>query len=168
MAARALEVDTELSMEELERLYLDAPTPFEQRRAHVILLRAEGMAPSRVAQITRFHPQTISACVRDFNERGPDSLRDARRERNGRAPLLDEDALARLEADLQLPPPDGGRWSGPKVTRWLERHLGRAPNSMDDSMGWKTLKSLGYSYKSSRPRSVRSASDGEREAWKKN
>lgn len=167
MAAAALEVKTELSIEDLEQLYLKAATPFEQRRAQVILLRAEGMSPSRVARITRFHPQSISALVRRFNEHGPQSLLDARAQRNGRAPLLDQDALAFLDAALEKPPADGGRWTGPKLTRVIEEYLGREPNSMDNTRGWETLKTLGYSYKSSRPRNTKSASAQERGQWKK-
>lgn len=163
----AIEVKTDLTLKELEALYLKASTTFEQRRAHVILLRAEGKSPSEVAQITRLHPRTISNYVHRFNQEGPASLLDARAERNGRDPLLDQDALDQLEAALAHPPQDGGRWSGPKVTRWMEQYLGREARSMDNAMGWRALKLLNYSYKSNRPQHVKSASEEERGQWKK-
>lgn len=163
----AIGVNTELSLEQLERLYLDASTPLEQRRAHVILLRAEGMAPGEVARIVRVHPSTIAVYVRRFNEHGPDSLADARANNPGRPPLLDDQGLKMLERALKQPPEDGGRWSGPKVARWLETYLDRPPDSLDDARGWEALKALGYSYKSSRPEHTRSASPEQREPWKK-
>jgi len=164
---KAIEVETELSLAELEGLYRNARTTIEQRRAHVILLRAEGMAPTQVARITRLAPRTISTYVRRFNESGAASLCDARSANPGRPPLLDAQARQALEHALQSPPEDEGRWTGPKVTRWLEAHLELEPNSLDNARGWETLKSLGYSYKSSRPRHTKSADASKREQWKK-
>lgn len=164
---KAIEVETELSLIQLEEFYRHASTPVEQRRAHVILLRAEGMPPTQVAELTRLNPRTISTYVRRFNEAGPDFLPDARKENPGRPPLLDFRGRDLLEHALKSPPEDGGRWSGPKVARWLEAYLGRQDNPLDDARGWETLKALGYSYTSSRPRHTESAGAAEREQWTK-
>jgi transposase len=164
----AIEIDTDLSLEELENAYRHATTGISQRRAHVILLRARGVAPFEVARLLCLTPRTISTYVHRFNEKGLNSFLDARAHNVGRAPLLNERGRDLLQQALESPPEDGGRWSGPKVTRWLETYVQREPHSIDNSKGWALLKSLGYSYKSSRPQHVKSASDEEREQWKKN
>lgn len=161
-----VEVVQHLSVEELEERYRKARGGIETKRTHIILLRTEGVSPSKVAEIVRVSGRTVTKVVHQYNERGPDALRDARAG-NGRAPLLNEEDLAVLETLLGSPPADGGRWTGPKVTRWIEQHLGLEANSLDNARGWETLKRLGYSYKSSRPRHAKSASEEEREAWKK-
>lgn len=166
--SHALEVQTELSLEQLEEIYKQATSVVEQRRAQVILLRAEGLAPSQVAQLVRVHPRTVASYVRRFNEQGVDSLLDARSHNQGRPALLDEAARQALRQALEEPPAQGGRWTGPKATRWLEDYLELKPGSLNDARGWEALKALNYSYKSSRPRHVNSASESEREAWKKN
>lgn len=164
----AIEVDTNLSLEELEDAYRHAATGISQRRAHVILLRARGVAPFEVARLLCLTPRTISTYVHRFNDKGIESFLDARAHNAGRPPLLDEQGRALLKQALESAPEDGGRWSGPKVTRWLEVYVQREPHSIDDSKGWILLKSLDYSYKSNRPQHVKSASDEEREQWKKN
>lgn len=164
---RALEVETHLTLEEVEEIYRTAKTPTEQRRAHLIMLRLEGVAPSQVAHLLRIRPSTVSETVRRYNERGPDCLRDARCDNPGRPPLLDETAREVLNKVLQSPPPDGGRWSGPKVARWMEKYLQREDGSIQDAMGWRMLRALNMTYKSSRRRHTNSASEEEREQWKK-
>lgn len=165
---KAIEVEPHLSIQELEDLYRNAERTLEQRRTQVILLRAEGMAPGQVARVVRMQPHTISALVRRYNEHGPEALLDARRANPGRTPLLDQPARDALAIALKSPPPDAGRWTGPKVARWIEQRLGREPGSLQDAMGWRTLRSLGLTYKSSRPRHTDSASAEERGEWKKN
>lgn len=162
-------VQMHLTLSELEDRYLHASTPVEMRRAHVILLRAEGVASSEVAHITRYSASYISKLVAQFNQ-DPDSyFRDARQD-NGATwrKLLTDDLANALELALKSPPEQGGRWTGPKVARWLETQLGQDPGSIYNQRGWDALKELGYSYKSSRPEHVHAASAQEREAWKKN
>lgn len=166
MTRKTREVETHLSIQDLEYAYRNASSALVQRRAHVILLRARGIAPTRVAQLLCLTPSTISSYVRRFNELGLAFFEDAR-SKNGKAPMLDSQALELLERLLQSPPEDGGRWTGPKVTRWIEAHLGKPPNSLHNARGWETLKKLNYSYKSSRPRHVNAASEEEQQQWKK-
>ena len=61
-------VQMHLTLSELEDRYLHASTPVEMRRAHVILLRAEGVASSEVAHITRYSASYISKLVAQFNQ----------------------------------------------------------------------------------------------------
>lgn len=166
--SHALEVQTELELEQLEEIYKQASTVIEQRRAQVILLRAEGVPPGRVAHLVRIHPSTVTSYVRRFNEQGVTALFDARAGNQGRPALLDDAARQSLRQALEQDPAQGGRWTGPKATRWIESHLNLEANSLNNARGWEALKSLNYSYKSSRPRHVNSASEAERLAWKKN
>lgn len=161
-----IEVAQHLTAEELEERYRKARGGIETKRTHIILLRVQGVRPGKVAEIVRVSGRTVTKVVRQYNEHGPAALLDARMN-NGRAPLLNEEDCQALEEVLNSPPTDGGRWTGPKVTRWMEQHLGLESNSLDNARGWETLKRLNYSYKSSRRRHTKSASEEEREAWKK-
>lgn len=162
-----LKVKTTLTLEELEEHYRNAPSARAKQRAHVVLLRFEGMPPDEVARIVRVKPMTVYKYVSSFNKIGPECFEDGRYHNPGRPPLLDEEGRAALSKLLESPPPDGGRWSGPKVARWLEARAGLPAGSLHRARGHEAMVSVGYSYKSSRPRHAESASEEEREAWKK-
>lgn len=162
-----LKVNTSLTLEELEEHYRKAPSARAKQRAQVILLRFEGMPPDEVARIVRVKPATIYDYVSKFNKLGPDSFVDGRSRNPGRPALLDDEGRAALSKLLESPPPDGGRWSGPKVARWIEARAGLPAGSLHRARGHEAMVAVGYSYKSSRPRHTESASEEEREAWKK-
>lgn len=65
-------------------------------------------------RVGRIHPGVGRAILKRYNTRGPDALRDGRRD-NGTDPLLSAEQRAELFAALEAEPPDGGLWSGPKV-----------------------------------------------------
>jgi transposase len=162
-----LKVNTTLTLEELEEHYRKAPSALAKQRAQVVLLRFEGMPPDEVARIVRVTPATVYKYVSKFNKFGPDCFQDGRARNPGRPPLLDEKGRAELSKMLESAPPEGGRWSGPKVARWIEARVGLPAGSLHRARGYEAMVAVGYSYKSSRPRHVESASEQEREAWKK-
>jgi transposase len=162
-----LEVNTTLKLEELERLYREAKTPLEKQHAQIILLLFEKMPVKNVAHIVRVDRTTVTNCVRRFNQLGPESLKDARAHNRGRAPLLDDEGKAKFFERIKTPPDDGGIWTSPKASRWIEQYLDLEPNSLHRAQGWKLLQEANYSYKSTRPSHVHAASEQERQEWKK-
>lgn len=162
-----------LSQAEVRRRYRECEQLTERTRWHALWLVGEGHSGRRVAAVVACMPSTVSKIVGAYNERGPDAVRDKRQDLLGRPRLwsrLSEsqqtalrESLAGGEAPAEV---GGGLWTGPKVTRWLEQALGRAPGSLDDKQGWRLLQQLDYSLKRPRPKHPET-SDEEREAFKK-
>ena len=155
-----------LSIEALAARYRAARDATEARHTQAIWLLAQGYTVLEVAEVLAFVPRWVEELAARYNARGPGALGDQRR-RNGRAAsLLTEAVLTALAARLrQGPPEDGGLWSGPKVARWMARHLGR--EHVHPQRGWEALKRIGWSVQAPRPRHPRAATPEEREAFKK-
>lgn len=162
--ARSMTISTKhLSLEEVEAEYRAAKGRSRQRW-QVIKLALQGYPSAEIADITGYTQSHVGKLVRDYNEQGPEVMPDARADNTGRPSLLDEATRAALAEALEGPPPQGGLWNGPKVARWMELRLG---HPVHDARGWEALRSLGYSYKSTRPRHADAASEEEQAAWKK-
>jgi transposase len=73
--------------------------------------------------------------------------------------LLSSEQQWRLQAALDEPPDDGGLWTGPKVSLWIEKQTGRR---VPPQRGWQYLKRLGYSKRVVRPRHAKA--DAEQQA----
>jgi transposase len=94
------------------------PDPRVRRRAHALLLVAEGQPLIRVAHLFQTAPHRIRAWRTPFLARGRVGLVDA--PRRGRPPKLSQAALALVEEALTKPPQDYGFVS----TVWSVRDLG--------------------------------------------
>lgn len=80
------------------------------KRARIVLLAAEGLSARAIAQRLHIAPRTAMLWRRRFEEQGAHSLwRDA--PGRGRKRSIGIDAVSRLRALLQTPPPHGDRWS---------------------------------------------------------
>lgn len=56
----------------------------------------------------------------------------------GKSPLLDGEQLEKLKEGLKSKPEDGGKWTGPKVARWIEKETGI--EKVWNQRGWDYLK----------------------------
>ena len=106
-----------LSCHRLRRLMRSAPAPRVRRRAHALLLVAEGQPLSRVARLFHTAPHRIRAGRAQFLARGRGGLVDT--PRPGRPPKLNPAALEFLEEALGRSPQDYGLLS----TVWTVRDL---------------------------------------------
>lgn len=97
------------------------------------------------------------------NHHGPAGLGDRRHRNPGAAGLLSAAQQAALAQALDHPPPDGGRWTGPKVAAWMATILG---SPIHVQRGWEQRRRLGWTPKSPRPRHAR-ADAGAQTALKK-
>jgi transposase len=102
----------------LKSLMKRDPDPRVRRRAHALLLVAEGRPLSRIAQLFQTAPHRIRAWRTQFLARGRAGLLDA--PRPGRPPKLSPADLRYLEEALGRPPQDYGLLN----TVWTVRDLG--------------------------------------------
>jgi transposase len=153
-----------LSIEGLEARYRAARDATEARHVQAIWLLARGRSVLDVAGVLAFAPRWVEELAARYNAHGPDALGDRRR-RNGRAArVLTSALLAALPARLEEPPEDGGRWTGPKVARWMAGQLG--VERVHAQRGREALRRVGWSVQAPRPRHPRSATPEQRAEFK--
>ena len=153
-----------LSVAELEARYRAARDVTEARHVQAIWLLAQGRTVLEVAEVLAFAPRWVTRLAARYNAFGPDALGDRRRHNGKAASLLTPDLLAALAQRVQMPPEDGGVWSGPKVALWMAAHLGLA--KVHPQRGWEALKRIGWSIQAPRPRHARAATPEQRAAFK--
>ena len=165
---KRLELSPHASIRELERCYRRAKDPVERSHYQIVWLLSEGRTTGEVCEVTGYSPGWVRTLARRYNERGVEGLGDRRRANpgaKGRA-LLDEEGQHELrEALLSGPPPGGGRWSGPKVARWIAERNGL--EKVHAQRGFEYLRKARMSPQVPRPSNVKGASASEREAFKK-
>src|SRR5919199_4881262 len=161
-------VAAHLSADELARRYRAARDPVERSRWQMIWLLVSGRPLGEVAAVTGYSTRWVRAVVRSYNADGAAALLDQRHANAGEAPLLNAAGQAALEAALQKPPPDGGRWSGRQVATWIAKWLHRPPGSIAPARGWDYLRRLGDTPQVPRPRHANPAHPAAAAALPKN
>ena len=148
---RRLKLIEQLSPEELRERYRGSKDPVERTRFHALWRVALGEPATQVGPMLDLHPQSVRDYVALYNAQGPDAMRDRRHEHlGGRTTHLDQAGMDELRQVLSERHPDGGIWSGTKVTRWLEEKLG---HSVAKNLGWRYLVRLDFRPQAPRPRS---------------
>ena len=160
---RTTKLEGRMTVGELKTLYRGAKEPTERAHAQVVWLLARGESAKRAAEIAGYSARWVSEVARRYNEGGSGALGDHRRANPGGRFLLDEGQRSELASALDGPAPDGGLWTGPKVTAWIAERTGKRTHPQ---RGWVYLKRLGYSLKTPRSRH-RNADAEEQEAFKK-
>lgn len=149
---------------EIARRYRTCPDPTEKTRWQVIWLVTrpdDPMSAGRAARAVGLTPVWGRALRRRWNAYGPDGLADGRR-KNGTESVLTPDRQAELYAALQADPPDGGRWTGPKVARYARDRWGV---EVVPQTGWRWLVRLGFSLRVPRPRHPKAATPEPQRVW---
>lgn len=140
----------------------------ERERWHILfLVTREGYALSaaEAALVVGRTPDAARRIIRRYNNEGPDSLKDHRAGKSGRKPVLTNQQRTHLFADLKKYPKDGGIWTGPKVSSWVEQRTGVHVSNVT---GWQYLRLLGFTLQVPRPKHSESATEAEQTVWKKN
>lgn len=159
-----LPVVEHLSHDEIDRRYRACADAAEKTRWHVLWLvtrPGQPLSATAAARLVGFTPAWGRAILKRYNARGPDALRDGRRD-NGSDPLLSAEQRAELFAALQAEPPDGGLWSGPKVAAFVKDRFGV---EVWPQTGWQWLKDLGFRLVVPRPRHPKAASAEQQKEW---
>jgi transposase len=152
-----------LGLEELTARYRAARDPVERGRWQMVRLLVAGRSLAEVADVTGSSTRWVREVVRRYNEDGPDALADRRHGNPGAAPLLDAAGRAALEAALERPPPEGGRWTCAQAAAGIARRTGR--ERVPAQRGWAYLRRTGHSPQVPPPRHVRAADPAARAAF---
>jgi transposase len=111
----------------------------QQRHREVIRL-LELHAPTReIATITGYSLRAVHYIGQRYRETGLAALEDRRARCQGTPPLLTPPLQCELWHTLQVPPPDGGTWTGPKVAQWMTARTGKP---IARQRGWEYLRRL--------------------------
>ena len=157
-------VASHLSIDELQERFRTCAEATEKIHWQAIFLRAGGKATSEVAAICGYRVDWVRRLVRRYNAKGPDGLRDGRKT-NGKRRLMSDSNIEELrEAIMELTPPGGGIWTGPKVAKWMTHKLGRP---ISPQLAWNYLQHLGMSKQTPRPRNTHANHEAQAE-FKKN
>jgi transposase len=129
-----------------------------------LLLRAdEPRTPAQAAEVVGVSVITARTVLRRWNADGPAGLADRRASNHGK-PALTDGQREVLFAALKGRPPDGGVWTGPKVTRYV---TDRWAVPVAPQTGWRWLRDLVFTLQVPRPSHPRAADPPARARWKK-
>jgi transposase len=158
---KRLPVEPHLTADQAHTHYRACRHPVEKVRWRAVwlLLRPDPpRSPAQVAGLVGLSAVTARDALRRWNARGPAGLADRRRG-NGARPQLTDGQRAALFAALTKRHPDGGRWTGPKVARFVRDRWGVA---VCPQTGWQWLRDRGFTLQVPRPSHPRAAGAAER------
>lgn len=157
-------VESHLTVSELLERFRGCDDASEKTHWQAILLRLQGRSTAEVAGICGYKTDWVRRLVRRYNKKGPESLRDGRRN-NGKGRLMSAEQLEELRAAvLTAVPPNGGLWTGPKVALWMTEKLKRPVSAQ---LAWTYLQHMRMSKQTPRPRHARANAEAQ-EDFKKN
>jgi hypothetical protein len=116
-----------------------ASSSVERRRWQVISMLADHVPLAEIVAVTGYRPRTIRDIAKHYHAAGASTLVDKRTRSSGAPPLLSTGLQHELWLALQRPPPEGGRWTGPMVARWIATRTGK---SIYRQRGWEYLRLL--------------------------
>lgn len=119
-----LKVKPYLTVEELRYHYEATTDSTLKTHLHMVLLVAEGHSVTDTAEALGFARQWVARIVHRYNRGGLQALGDKRRQNVGRPSILSDDLREELRELLQGPDPDGKRWTGPRLAKWIEHRIG--------------------------------------------
>lgn len=157
-------VKPHLSIKALRKRFRACGNAVEKIHWQAILLRKQGRRTGDVAEVCGYNPDWVRRLVRRYNEKGPESLHDGRRN-NGKKRLMSVAQIEELhDAVLHETPPGGGLWTGPKVGQWMTTKLNRP---VSPQLAWEYLQHMQMSKQTPRPRNARASAKAQKE-FKKN
>jgi transposase len=148
--ARRVQVQTDLTTEELQERYRQSRDAVERTHWHMLWLLKEGKSPREVAEVLGYTARWVRTVVQRWNAQGEEGIRDQRHDIVG-------------SPALQQPPEDAGLWSWPQVAHWTQQRLGR---QVAPQRGWDYLQRLGHSTHVPRPQHAK-ADEATQQEFKK-
>jgi transposase len=91
-----------------------------------------------------------------YNAQGTQSVGDGRHHNPGSGRLLSDEQESELRQALETAAVAGESWNGPQVAAWMSQKLNR---TLYKARGWETLRWLGYTSKTPRPRHAKANLD---------
>jgi transposase len=158
-----LKLIAHLKNEELEERYRSEKDAVTRSHWHILWLIGSGKHTTEVAAVTGYSVVWIRQLIHRYNAQGPQKVGDGRHHNPGSGRLLSAEQEAELARELEAALVAGEGWSGPQVAAWMSQKLGR---TLYKARGWETLRRLGYTSKTPRPRHAK-ADDAAQERFKK-
>lgn len=165
MTRPRLKLANHTTLEDLEKGYRQAQDPIERSHWQIIWLFHQHHDAYTVASMTAYCADWIRKLVGRYNEFGLEALKDLRHQNPGNTRILTLEQEQALEQALLEKTKGKSLWTGREVAKWIEAITGRKTSVVT---GWTYLKRLDYSLQTPRPKHLKSASETEREAFKKN
>jgi transposase len=165
---KRISIRADLKIEELEQRYRQASDPVARSQWQIVWLLAQGQTSEEVEEATGYSLAWIRTIARRYNAAGEPAIRDRRHRNPGGPRLLSREQEAELDQALEGAAPDGGRWTGAKVARWIEERIGprqtgpRAGLVVAEATGLRYLQRLHWRPQRPRPRHIKA--DGEVQA----
>jgi transposase len=160
---KRVKIQTDYTAEELHARYRQAKDAVERTHWHILWFAKEGKTPQMIAELLGYTARWVRTVIGRWNAQGETGIRDRRHEIDVSRPLLSAELQEELAAALQVPPADGGLWSGPKVAQWMQQRLGR---KVAPQRGWDYLQRLGHSSRVPRPQHAK-ADEASQQEFKK-
>jgi transposase len=143
-----LQVHPHLTPEALVERFKWCKNAGERLRLQAVMLKSEGWSAKAISDICKRREDWVRRTVHVYNDGGPEALADGRRD-NGRERVLGVVACEQLSAALLQPPPDGGLWTSPKVSAWIEEHHGLI---VSEHTAWAYMVRTGHRRQVPRPK----------------
>ncbi|PSB29429.1 helix-turn-helix domain-containing protein [Stenomitos frigidus] len=129
-----------LTASEIKHLYRHAQDKIEARRWHLVHLVAQQWTVRQAAQLIGMNYDYAKEIIGRYNQQGPLGVKN-RSQQGQPSPrsLLTPEQQQELKQALQAASPDGERWTGPKVARWIAAKTGK---QVWAQRGWDYLQRL--------------------------
>lgn len=153
-----------LSLTEIEMQIKQTRDTVLLTHLQVIKLKLQRKPTGEIVSLLGYTGGWIRKLIHRYNTHGLAGLKDQRITNGGNRTLLTRKQQEELLHILKTTKPaDGGLWTGPKVTAWIEKTIGR---EIRIGTGWDYLTRLGFSLKVPRPHHT-NTNPHEQEAFKK-
>lgn len=154
------------SLTTLKKKWEKATSHIEKVRWHGLYLLKQGVPTDTILQTLDRKEMWLIRTVTLFNAHGSKGMTDLRTHNGGHNKLLTDAQEQELhDVITHTTPPDGGLWSGPKITTWIKEKTGKP---VSPPRGWKYFQRLGMNLLVARPVHQEVASPQEQRAFKKN
>jgi transposase len=167
--ARKIHLENHYQPQELKEKYLKTKDLVESRRWHLLWKISLGWTVKESAMFVGISYSYARKIVKNYNQKGQEGIKNQKNKslkyRGGKKALLNEKQINLLMEVLCQRPSDGGIWTGPKVSRWIEKETGR--QKVFNQRGWDYLKKCGYSWQMPRPKH-RKGCEIQQQEFKKN
>lgn len=135
-----VQLQPHLTAKELKHHYQQTQDCIEARRWHLLHLVAQQWTVKQAAESVGLNYDYAKEIIRRYNQDGEAGIKN-RSQRGQPSPrsLLTPEQQQELQEALRHDPPEGGRWSGPKVARWIAAKTGK---QVWNQRGWDYLQRL--------------------------
>jgi transposase len=148
--ARHLQLQSHLSVEELERRYRAAKEPNERSWWQILWLLSRGHTAVQVSAVTGYSAYWIGQIAKRYNAEGPASMHNRRHTTSRRTPPIVSPAL---QEELRRVVAEAAArheyWTGGDAAAWIGARLG---HPVSYHVGWRYLVRAKQSLQVPRPR----------------